>query len=133
MSRMRTSSASFSWARPAMRRACSSGVRVSSSPLGIVRSVATVEAEPRNLPLHGFGYQLPNRLAAGDPVTDLTRGHGRRAQLERGHPVAEALEIRRRVTGTRADGQLHRAEHPLRILPPGERPALVGADDEDRV
>src|SRR3954467_11291165 len=102
MSRMRTSSASFSWARPAMRRACSSGVRVSSSPLGIARSVATVEPELRNLPLDGFGDELADRLPAGDPLAHLARGHGRRVELERDDSVAEALEIRRRVAGAGA-------------------------------
>ena len=41
MSRMRTSCASFSWARPAIRRACSIGVRGSSSPFLLATSVAT--------------------------------------------------------------------------------------------
>src|SRR6266480_2847533 len=106
MSRMRTSSASFSWARPAMRRACSSGVRVSSSPLGIARSVATVESELRNLPLDGFWDELADRLAASDPLPHLTRGHRRRGELEGDDPVVEALEIRRRVARTGSDGQL---------------------------
>src|SRR5205807_1993713 len=44
MSRMRTSCASLLWARPAMRRACSSGVRAGSGPF-FAASLAAVEGE----------------------------------------------------------------------------------------
>src|SRR5215212_10822284 len=104
MSRMRTSSASFSWARPAMRRACSSGVRVSSSPLGIARSVAAVEAELRDRTVDCLGDQLVDRLAVSHSLTHVAGGHGRRIELERDDAVAVALEIRRGVARARADG-----------------------------
>src|SRR5437879_188746 len=44
MSRMRTSCASLLWARPAMRRACSSGVRAGSGPF-FAASLAAVDPE----------------------------------------------------------------------------------------
>jgi hypothetical protein len=37
------------------------------------------------------------------------------------------------VPGPRADGELHPAEDLVRVLPPVERAALVGADDEEGI
>src|SRR5215471_2388646 len=97
MSRMRTSCASFSWARPAIRRACSSGVRVFSSPLGIETSVAAVEAELADRGRDGLRYEVLNRLAASYSCPNLRRRHARRVEVEREHPVAVAFEVGRRV------------------------------------
>src|SRR6185312_11830440 len=116
---MRTSCASLSWARPAIRRACSSGVRVSSSPLAVVVSVAAVEAV------------LLDR--ACDPLAHLGRGDGRRGELEGQDAVAVMVEVGRRMAGTCADCEAHVAQHLVGVLPGREGRALVATDDEDRV
>src|SRR5690348_9483862 len=132
MSRMRTSCASFSWARPAIRRACSSGVRVSSGPLGLVISVAAVEAELTDRDRDGRRHELVDWLAARDSRPNLGRRHGRGLEVEREHPVAVALEIRGRIARARPDGQPYPAQYLVRLLPAREGRALVGSDDEDR-
>src|SRR3954471_19623138 len=107
---MRTSCASLSWARPAIRRACSSGVRVSSSPLGIAISVAAVEAMPADRGLDRRWDEPLDRLPVGDPLAHLAGGDRRRGELEGQDAVAGALEVRRRVAGAGADGEAHVAQ-----------------------
>src|SRR3954463_14331312 len=92
MSRMRTSCASLSWARPAMRRACSIGVRVFSSPLGCRLSVATVEAETLDRGGHRRWHQVVDRLSASHARATLGGGARRRPELEAEPAVAEAAE-----------------------------------------
>src|SRR6059058_2595548 len=133
MSTMSTSCASLSWASAAMRRACSSGVRVASSPLWVAFSVAAVEAVILDRAGDGRWDEPFQRLAAGDPLPHLARRDRRRGELEGQYPVAVAFEVRRRVAGARADGKAHVPEHLVRLLPAGEGRALVSADDEDRV
>src|SRR5689334_24370904 len=107
MSRMRTSFASFSWARPAIRRACSSGVRVSSGPLGLVISVAAVEAELTDRGRDGRRHELVDWLAARDSRPNLGRRHRRGLEVEREHPVAVALEIRSEEHTSELQSQFH--------------------------
>src|SRR5437870_2317881 len=83
MSRMTTSLASFSWARPAMRRACSSGVSRSDLRVGLnVLSLAAVEAAAGDFGCHRRRHEPVDRLPAGDPLPDLARGDGNRLDLE---------------------------------------------------
>src|SRR5262245_36879796 len=133
MSRMRTSCASFSWARPAIRRACSSGVRVFSSPLGIRTSVAAVEAELADRVFDGRRDELLDRLASWYSCPNLGRRHVGRVEVEGKHPIGVALEVRRRVPRACPDAEAHPAQDLVRLLPTREGRALVGADDEDRV
>src|ERR671926_1508073 len=105
MSRMRTSRASFSWARPAMRRACSSGVRVSSGPSGFRPSVAAVKAEPGDLCGDAGRHQRVDGLPPGNSFPDLAGRHVRRVELEREDAVAVALEVGRSIARARADGE----------------------------
>src|SRR3954453_8991661 len=88
MSRMRTSCASLSWARPAMRRACSIGVRVFSSPLGCRLSVATVEAETLDRGGHRRWHRAVARLSASNALANLAGRDRRRLPLEAEHAVA---------------------------------------------
>src|SRR5215475_1751370 len=99
MSSMRTSSASFSWARPAMRRACSSGVRVFSGPLGNARSVAAVEAEPGDRRGDRLGDESGDRLAATHALAHLARRDVRGVELERDDAIAILLEVGRGMPG----------------------------------
>src|SRR5215212_856509 len=90
MSRMRTSCASFSWARPAIRRACSSGVRVVSGPLGFTISVAAVEAALVERGRDRWWHEAFDRFSPRQAVANLARRDGRRGQLEREHAIAVA-------------------------------------------
>src|SRR6185436_8176211 len=130
---MRTSCASLSWARPAIRRACSSGVRVSSSPLAVVVSVAAVEAVLLDRACNSRRDEPVQRLAACDPLAHLGRGDGRRGELEGQDAVAVMVEVGRRMAGTCADCEAYVAQHLVGVLPGREGRALVAADDEDRV
>src|SRR3954447_5531543 len=125
MSRMRTSWASFSWARPAIRRACSSGVRVSSSPLRVAISVAAVEAVLFDRAGDSRGDKLVDRFAARDPPAHLARRDRRRGELEGQDAIAVALEVGRRVARARADGEAHVAQDLVGPLPGRESRALV--------
>src|ERR1044072_7649551 len=133
MSRMRTSCASFSWARPALRRGGSSGVRVLSGPLGFALSVATVEAGLVERGRDRGWHEAFDGFSPWEALADLIGRDRRRGQLERQHPLAVALEVRRRIARARADGEAHPAEHLVGLLPGREGGALVRADDEDRV
>src|SRR5947207_14411249 len=120
MSRMRTSCASFSCARPAIRRAYSIGVRGSSSPFLLATSVATVQAADLDFPSDGLWNQPCNRFSVGYPLPDLARRDLRRYELERNDPVAVALEIGRRVSRASAHGEPHPPQDLLRLLPARE-------------
>src|SRR5205814_4846808 len=133
MSRMRTSCASFSCARPAIRRACSIGVRGSSSPFLLATSVATVQAADLDFPSDGLWHQPCNRFSVGYPLPDLARRNLRRLDLERDDPVAVALEIGRWITRARPHGKPHPAQDLVRLLPAREVRALVRADYAVRV
>ena len=129
---MRTSCASLSWARPAIRRACSIGVRGSSSPFLLATSVA-VEAALLDFPEDGFRNQSADRLALRDSFTQVTGGDGGRVELEAENAVAVALEVGRWVARPRADREADPAQDLVRLIPVREVTALVGSDDEDRV
>src|SRR5690348_4361349 len=87
MSRITTSRASFSWARPAMRRACSSDVsrfrllRWIAASLA-AESAAAVEPEPPDLGRDGSRNEAVDRLAAGDAGANPPRGDVERLDLE---------------------------------------------------
>src|SRR5438105_2071 len=74
---MTTSRASFSWARPAMRRACSSDVsrfrlRASGPPASLAgRADRSIEPEPLDLARDSGRDEAVDRLAAGDASADL--------------------------------------------------------------
>src|SRR6476646_5781673 len=114
---MRTSCASLSWARPAIRRACSSGVRVSSSPLRVVVSVAAVEAVLRDRACDGGRNAPVQRLAARDPLAHLGGRDGRRSQLEREDAVAVSVKDGWRASRARANGDADVAQNLIRLLP----------------
>src|SRR5919198_1607138 len=139
MSRITTSCASLSWAITAIRRACSSGVRESSSPFGCGRSVAAVEAALSDQLGDPRRNQTVDRLTARDALTDVARRDGPRLDLEEQHafgmgePVERRVEAIARVSRTRCDAQTRELEDALRILPGREVTELVGADQEQRV
>ncbi len=149
MSRMTTSSASFSWARAAMRRACSSGVRAGSvSWRGIGRSVAAnggrqsaaVEAALLDQRRDRGRDEPVERLARGGEAADVARGGRVRLDVEE----EDALRLRaasrapRRAAARGKPGRVATAsrvalEHRVRLLPRREVAELVGADHEQRV
>src|SRR6476660_6516145 len=102
MSRMRTSSASFSWARAAIRRACAS-----ESKLGL-----SVEAPLADERRHIRWDQLVDRAAGAD----RSRRRRIRLDLEESHPLRplqaleHAFEPLPRKPGTRADAELGEIE-----------------------
>src|SRR2546423_5545987 len=91
MSRMTTSFASFSWARPAMRRAISSGVRSVPDPfLPMAPSVPPVsailvEAAARDQLGDGRRHEAVERLAAGGARPEGAGGDRYRLNLEELH------------------------------------------------
>src|SRR5438270_1674409 len=93
MSRMRTSCASLVWARPAMRRACSSGVRAGSGPF-FAASLAAVEAELGDRFGHRGRDEIVDGLAPRHEVAHVARGDRQRLDLEEADAVrsSEALE-----------------------------------------
>src|SRR3954453_24120269 len=129
---MRTSCASFSWARPAIRRACSIGVRGSSNPFLLVTSVA-VEAAPLDFPEDSLRNQSGDRLALRDSFAHVAGGDVGRVELEAENSVAVAREVWRWVARPCADRETDPAQDLARLLPAWKVTALVGADDEDRV
>src|SRR4051812_19396107 len=129
---MRTSCASFSWARPAIRRACSIGVRGSSNPFLLATSVA-IEAAPLDFPEDSFRNQSGDRLALRDSFAHVAGGDVGRLELEAENAVAVACEVWRWVARPRADREADPAQDLGRLLPAWKVTALVGADDEDRV
>src|SRR5437588_246635 len=138
MSRMRTSFASLLWARPAMRRACSSGVRAGSGPF-FAASLAAVEAEPRDLGGHGGRHQFVDRLTPRDPVAHLAGRDRDGLELEEAdalrvlEPLEHAVEPLARIARTGGDGDRRELEDAVRVLPVEEVAELVGADQEHGV
>src|SRR2546425_11202579 len=129
MSRMTTSCASFSWARPAMRRACSRDVSVASDPFGLGRSVArAVPVEPKGLDQlrDGWRHQAVDRLAAGDVIANVTGRDRHGLDLEELDPLGtgESLQYRlepvARVAGAGGDPEAGQVEHRIGPLPPQE-------------
>src|SRR3954466_6474659 len=132
MSRMRTSCASFSWARPAIRRACSIGVRGSAKPFPLSTSVY-IEAAPLDFPEDSFRNQSGDRLARRDSFAHVAGGDVGRLELEAENAVAGAPEVWRWVARPWAPRETDPAQDLAGLLPAWKVPALVGADDEDRV
>src|SRR6266545_27110 len=121
MSRMTTSLASLSWARPAIRRACSSGVSRS------------------DLRVDGRGHEPVDRLAPSNALPDLLRGDGHRLDLEEEDPLGagkageDVVELPPGIAGTARDAQPRELEDRVRLLPLREVGELVGADQKDGV
>src|SRR5437867_10731257 len=138
MSRITTSRASLSWAMPAMRRACSSGVSGSSNPF-LDASVAAVQALLRDQPCHRGRNQTIDVFAPLDTVANVARRDVDRLDLEEEHALGprelheDVVEPFARIPRSRGHGEPRLVEHALRILPGREVTELVRADHEDRV
>ena len=99
---MTTSRASFSWARPAMRRACSSEVSAVRFPAGSPESLEVpIEPEPRDLLSHRGRDEIVDRLALRYARADLRRADRRSARSRRARS-ATGRERRRRAGRSRA-------------------------------
>src|SRR5262245_18667412 len=115
MSRMTTSRASLSWAMPAMRRACSSGVRA--------RMLATVQAELRDQLGDARRHQIVDRLTAREALPHLARRDGERLDLEEEHTFRvfelgqDAAEPVLWISRPRCDREAHALEDGIRFLP----------------
>src|SRR6266550_7497338 len=128
MSRMTTSCASFSWARLAMRRACSRDVSVASAPFGLrpkCSPVLAISVEPEGLDQlgHGRRYDPVDRLASADAVTDLARRDRHRLDLEQLDAIRPRQLLQDRVQSlarkarSRCDSDPREREHAFGILP----------------
>src|SRR5262249_12720767 len=144
MSRMTTSRASFSWARPAMRRACSSVVSLFGLPLGSAASLAgrpggSVEASALDRRGDRRRGGPVDRLAARDALPDLARRDRHGPDLEEEHALwtrqlrEHGIEALPRVAGPSCNPQAGEVEHAVGVLPAEEVGELVGADEEDRL
>src|SRR2546421_9017680 len=93
MARMRTACASLLWARPAMRRACSSGVRAGSGPF-FAASLAAVEAELGDRLRHRGRDEIVDGLAPRHAVAHVARRDRQRLHLQKTDAggASEALE-----------------------------------------
>src|SRR3954468_8699546 len=116
MSRITTSSASFSRARAAMRRACSREVRVCSCPwiaffLQCSPGLRTVKPALRDEPRDGVRDQPVERLSRSDAGADVRRGGRIRLDFEEADALRplELLEhgfqVGARETGPRGDSE----------------------------
>src|SRR3954467_4776955 len=125
MSRMSTSSASFSWARAAMRRACSSESKLRLS----VEMVLADEG------CDGRGDGAVRRL----PCPDRRRRRPIRLDFEEMDALGPAQALEHGVealaweTGPGPDGELGQLEDLVRLPPREEVAELVGAEDEQRL
>src|SRR6266516_3469203 len=138
MSRMTTSCASFSWARPAIRRACSSDVKGANRSLAGALAVS-VQA-PRLDQLGDAGRNdVLDRLSAAHPIPEVLRRDRQRFDLEELHafgmhqPLENMFEPVMRKAGPRRHRQSGSRDDGIRVLPRQEVPELVGTDEEDRV
>src|SRR5438128_802061 len=134
MSRMTTSSASFSWARAAMRRACSSEVRVPSSPFGragVYPRSADVQPPRLDQARDRGRDELVDRLAGGHAGANLAGCVRERLDLEALDAVGSADGDG--VAGARRHGEARQTQYLLRLLPARERSILVGPDHDDRI
>src|SRR5690348_1390241 len=143
MSRITTSSASFSSARAAIRRACWSEVRVCSCPwiacFQCISESWTVKAALRNQRRDRVRHEAVERLARGDSGSHGRRGRRIRLDLEE-QDALRATELREhRVelfawkAGPSCDCDAGSFEHCVRLAPLEEAAELVRADNEDRV
>src|SRR5919201_94948 len=131
MSRMTTSCANLSWAMPAMRRACSSGVRA-----GMLAAVEAVSLDQLG---DGRRDESLDRLTARDAVTDVARSDRKRLDLEEqdvlrtlelGKDLVEALA---RIAGPRRNREPRALEDRIRLLPIVEVGELVCTDQDERI
>src|SRR5581483_10234765 len=143
MSRMTTSSASFSWTRAAMRRACSREVSWESSSVianqcsPVLRTVKPTFLDQTR---DGRRDELPDEPGGRcDERAHLSRRGGIRLDLEEDDPLGtgelreHVVELPLQIAGPRGDGEPRPFEHFLRLRPREKAEELVGADDEDRV
>src|ERR671936_2569471 len=131
MSRMTTSRANLSWAMPAMRRACSSGVRAGM--------LAAVQRKLRDQLRNGGRHQAVDRLSTRDAFPHLARGNRPGADLEEQHAfrplelLEHGVEPFARIAGSGRNREARELEHGLRFFPAGELAELVRADQEQRI
>src|SRR6476646_517912 len=140
MSRITTSSASFSRARAAMRRACSRGVRVCSRPwiafLQCSPGSRTVKPALRDEPRDGVRYEPVERLAGGDAPPNVSRSGRIRLDLEEEDTLGplELLDHRLELAPREAGPGGDRDPRPVEDLggfAPGEKALkLIGAQHE---
>src|SRR5438045_8400378 len=144
MSRMTTSSASFSRARAAMRRACSRDVRVESDPWRVGPAECspasrTVKTPLLEEPADRRGDEAVERLAGGGAGADVARCLRLRLDLEEEDALG-AVQLREhgveRLAGAArpgGHGEARALEHLVGALQSNEVLELVGADHEQAV
>src|SRR5919197_1451077 len=123
MSRITTSCASLSWAMPAMRRACSSGVSGSSVPFCSARSVASVQPLLRDQLCHCGRHETADILPARDALADVARRDRERLDLEEEHALGprqlfeDVVEPLAWIAGASRNTEARAVEHALGVLP----------------
>src|SRR5689334_22262079 len=143
MSRITTSSASFSRARAAIRRACWSEVRVCSCPwiacFQCIPGSRTVKTSLRNERRNRGRHEAVERLARRDSGSHARRGRRVRLDLVEQNAFG-AIELREHAVELfawkavpRGDRDARPFEHRVRLAPLEEAAELVRADHEDRV
>jgi hypothetical protein len=141
MSRITTSSASFSRARAAMRRACSREVRVcrvlgSLFFLQCIPGSRTVKTALLDESRDGGRNQPVERLFRGDTRPGIRRGGRIRLDLEEEDALGpvellqHCVQLAPREAGPRRDPHARQLEHPVRFAPGEECAELVGSDHE---
>src|SRR5438105_972632 len=133
---MTTSWASFSWARPAMRRACSSEVKTCAK----CSHASSVSIEPERLDqLRDCGrHEVVDRFAACDSFADVAGRDRQRLELEKldalrtGEFCEHSVEPVAGIARACRNAEARTRDHALRILPGEEVAELVGTDQEQR-
>src|SRR5205807_5355505 len=143
MSRITTSSASFSRARAAMRRACSREVRVCSCPWiacsQCIPDSRTVKPARLDELCDARRNEPVERISRGGTGPDVSRRGRIRLDLEEqdalgpGERLDDGVELGPGEAGPGGDRDPRPLEHLLRLAPVEELAELVGAHDEDRV
>src|SRR5437763_3018482 len=133
---MTTSCASFSWARPAMRRAGSSDVKTCAKCSRA--SQASIEPERLDQLRNRVRNQVVDQLAARDALANFARRDRQRLDLEELDALRtrelrqHRIEAVARVARARPDGQTRPRDHSFRVLPRQDVTELVGADPKQR-
>src|SRR5919109_2339456 len=121
MSRITTSCASFSWARPAMRRACSSDVKTCTKCSRA--SWASIEPEGLNQLGNRRRHEAGDRLTVRDSCADVAGRDRQRFDLEeldsfRTRELCQhRVEPLARIPRTSGNPETRTRDHALGVLP----------------
>jgi len=137
------SSASFSRARAAMRRACSSEVRVCSCPWNAFQQCIpgsrTVKPPFLDEPRHCGRNQPVGRVSGFEPGADVRRSGHIRVDVEEEdavrplEPLEHGVELVAGKAGSGDDPEPGPLEHPVRPAPLEKATELIGPNEENGI